>query len=425
MDVKQEHFYVPYNVVWKNWDKFISGGEKMDYKGIVPNTCMHDILMHIVSVFDLSGISIIPTNTGGENSLSFPASLNVARNMLLNVDRVAEEYHIKDLLAPQYEVIKKIHDFDLTNDVYPNPYDFVLVTTPSIDQAAREQTFINYLSAQNLTGNKYLEEIKPYILEVMETNSSIWLPTLQGFDKMVLFYEFVKPLCGLGSNIDYLNMGRLTLAELILMQSLSITRDYLDYKGPFAGFATQLDLGYRQASQLPMTILHLRANYSVWYNNYRDILLEADAFEPQDDDSVSLSEIFTLLIPRQRCWEKDSFTTALDNPGTGNVGVPVGAQGANFGGYVYQVQKPSEIDTDQLDGNDIYEVNIDGHSWQLPTSFLGGINSRDVSDEPASMSGFSLYQLDAAQRAQKWLQKPCILVIVLAISTIFVLVYVT
>ena len=43
MHVKQEQFYVPKNVVWQNWDKFLSGGENLDYEGKVPSVSLHNL----------------------------------------------------------------------------------------------------------------------------------------------------------------------------------------------------------------------------------------------------------------------------------------------------------------------------------------------------------------------------------------------
>ena len=46
--------------------------------------------------------------------------------------------------------------------------------------------------------------------------------------------------------------------------------------------------------------------------------------KPRRDDTITDDELFVLLMPRVRCWEKDSYTTALDNPATADAVVPVG-----------------------------------------------------------------------------------------------------
>ena len=73
MDVKQEQFYIPYNVVWRNWDKFISGGEKMDYQGVVPNKSMQQIVNALFSQLKTYGcnlpLAIMPTTDQRANHL--------------------------------------------------------------------------------------------------------------------------------------------------------------------------------------------------------------------------------------------------------------------------------------------------------------------------------------------------------------------
>lgn len=45
MDVRQEHFYVPNNILWKNWDKFITGGQNLDDTSVLPTTSIYKILI--------------------------------------------------------------------------------------------------------------------------------------------------------------------------------------------------------------------------------------------------------------------------------------------------------------------------------------------------------------------------------------------
>lgn len=45
MFVKQEHFYVPNNILWKNWDKFITGGPNLDDTSVLPTFSLYKVLM--------------------------------------------------------------------------------------------------------------------------------------------------------------------------------------------------------------------------------------------------------------------------------------------------------------------------------------------------------------------------------------------
>ena len=390
MDVKQEHFYVPYNIVWKNWDKFISGGEKMDYKGVVPNTTMQAIVQ--VAGDYLIGDELGFPLTIEENQVvidlhAFDDMLRMIENNLIST---GDDFQIKDLLKPQFEVINQMRDLCRIYEDQEGQNIQIFERSSVMDMGTYYGMKLGY---------KYFDQILPAL--IANDSNFFWKPNTTFFGLIELMYEFYKPIIGIGSNIDYLNMGRITFTDFlyILMQDLYNYREGHDMTGTWK---YQLHTDY--VSAVPMSILNLRANYNVWYNNYRDVLLEADAFEPVDIDNITQTELFVLLVPRQRCWEKDAFTTALDNPGTGNVGVPINnSVNVANGDYEFYAQRvPDETIT--KDGNNIYKVELDGESWYLPTAYLTGINSQNNSMTYGNQ-GFSLYALDAAQRAQKWLQK--------------------
>ena len=48
MHVKQEQFYVPKNVVWENWDKFLSSGEDLQYQGKEPSFSLYDCVLNLL-----------------------------------------------------------------------------------------------------------------------------------------------------------------------------------------------------------------------------------------------------------------------------------------------------------------------------------------------------------------------------------------
>ena len=408
MDVRQEHFYVPYNIVWKNWDKFISSGEKLNYHGVVPNVSMQKIINSILFTMNINGTNVnefpvyiplilsLSDNDHLANEFKFDTSrmLNYVDDIINMLDFVGDKFEIKDLLKPQYETCDLLVEWLRTNGNV-NRVLFVSLSNSNVSN------FIDTFFGTNDYQSKYLQTIAPAIKRVAEVGemATTIIPTDSGVELLTILYEFFKPLIGIGSNLDYLNMSRITLTDFIYtsVNSINILQNN-----------TQADWRVKTSNftELPMSVLHLRANYNIWYNNYRDILLESNAYEPYDGDDISYDELFVLLIPRQRCWEKDAFTTALDNPGTGNVGVPVNfgqAQGLpNVHGFIQQVEQEVQNDT-KANGNNIYRISIGNDSWELPTAYLTGINEKDINY--ISAGGFSLYQLDAAQRAQKWLQK--------------------
>ena len=412
MEVKQEHFYVPYNIVWKNWDKFISGGEKMDYKGVVPNVSMQSMFQAIESVLPIS-MSIVNAR---DNQLDYNPNLNGVshyefaidmddRPFITNttLDYATSFYNAKDLLA----YIKEVKEVLSTTEITTKP---MFVAGYSEVEHQLSKWLRNVVEENALEFNsKYIQELITRYKEDASANQLVVIPTNEGVKWLSIIYEFYKPLIGLGSNIDYLNMGRLSLTDFIFAYTNTIRNIMVELEVNIPeSFDLSLGIGEeyfsKQLSEIPLSVLNLRANYSIWYNNYRDILLEEAALEPIDLDAVTNQELFNLLLPRQRCWEKDAFTTALDNPGTGNVGVPVGSVNVAFSQYESFMQAVDGSVEPNENANNVYLINLDGQTWKLPTSYLSGMNNFDE-ENPIQNQGFSLYQLDAAQRAQKWLQK--------------------
>lgn len=421
MDVKQEHFYVPYNVVWKNWDKFISGGEKLDYNGIVPNatifryysTAFSKLSVDSLVLTKVNNLVVNPDTNERANGYTIDNRILQLASMKLDLDSVADTFQIKDILAPQYKVIEMLGEIDHTLYTSANGLLFEKLDTDTLLLDGKKTVLNTFLNKHAMLGNKYIEEISPAIYQFMDTYGFVLLPTPLGFEYISLLYEYVKPFVGLGSNLDYLNMCRLTLSEYIISLIVSLTMASIDSETSPGFVLTPYGI-----NSTPLSILNLRANYNIWYNNYRDILLEENAIEPYDGDDITDDEIFTLLVPRQRCWEKDAFTTALDNPGTGSVGVPLNISRYDSSGDVipanYVINKANSVFYDDIslsyinsEGNSIAEVELDGNKWRIPTSFLSGVNPLvNISDDDIQpVQGFSLYALDAARRAQIWLQK--------------------
>lgn len=151
---------------------------------------------------------------------------------------------------------------------------------------------------------------------------------------------------------------------------------------------------------------HLRANYAIWYNYYRDQLLDTLWAAPYDGDGIGDHEILKLLLPRQRCWAKDTFTTALANTGTGSMIVPIDYSSSPFDSATKMVV--TGVGKNDLEDMTMSKYELtDGTKVDLPTRFLSGMHAA-ISSDQASYYGFSLDMLNRAQRAQKWLQKALI-----------------
>lgn len=442
MEVKQEHFYVPYNVVWKNWDKFISGGEKMDYNGVVPNVSIMSCVEAFNQLFQNVKVELGEYDLSDDPNKSGLTAYGITNQIKFwnleaigegaaptfhnDIDLIGEQYEIKDLLKPQHEALSQIY----ANYSSYEPWFFVQTSGGSASAT------IALLERQAKIWK--VNEVKEYrallaqFYAMAEDSGNLVIPTAHGFAQLRNYYDFYKSFVGIGSNLDYLNMGRITYLDFVYAIIRDLSAIYND-NGDLDGVQFNLDSAY--CSDTPLSVLNLRSNYNIWYNNYRDILLEANAFEPVDMDEVTNEELAMLLVPRQRCWEKDAFTTSLDNPGTGNVSVPTSLMGLPSSlPYIaepYFITNPVSITgyskdatiqennnggiqyVPNKDMNGIAEITIDGDKYKVPNSYLTGLspsvsigesNPTDGSVDYA-FSSFSLYALDAAQRAQKWLQK--------------------
>ena len=228
--------------------------------------------------------------------------------------------------------------------------------------------------------------------------------TTEGYDFIKRLYKPYQPFVGVGSYLDCLNMGCLTEEHFIYLWYCSFV--YAQANGG------DFILNYDILSDLQLRALELRALYLIWYNNYRDQLLETSAMKPRRDDTITDDELFVLLMPRVRCWEKDSYTTALDNPATADAVVPVGNH--NYVKLYYQgVDGKTGLGVTDSDINksetNLYAIkfNSDNEVLRIPTNFLHGINNGDDVDSNSFKGAayFSLHVLDAVKRAQRFLRK--------------------
>ena len=414
MHVKQEHFYCPYNIVWKNWDKFISGGADLNYKGVVPNVTMQRIAKQIDTWLLKDEIYLhpyVPTTgrKGWQISSRVPLMQSIASLRESMASDFGFRYEITDILQEQVEA-------------YNNFIQWIFNVPTIGDTSGSELLFVQYLGDDfsalwrkydeeyNLINNKYVSNMEDSLREYMASpdySGYVTLPTSLGIEFLQHMYDIFKSFIGVGSNIDYLNMNRLVFGDFLGAVCFAFGEPVAD-----DFFISLRDLGF---TETPMSILHLRANYAVWYNNYRDVLLEAKAQEPIDTDEITDDELITLLVPRQRCWAKDAFTTALDNPGTGNVAAPINISTmvGNAGSDLYSIKYINDLtgqgvdmygDTKYAENmNNIAEIKFGDETVRIPTAFLSGQSPLTAT----TYGGYalSLYALDAAQRAQKWLQK--------------------
>lgn len=278
--------------------------------------------------------------------------------------------------------------------------------------------------------------LKPtfYILDVLFGQSSLFdymcAPKLNLIQIESYFREFIQ------SDFDYtykqvllrgsdgtaqreyfVNLcGRYTFSTL-LNESSSYINQYLNFANfesldyiPIDGFtykcASGGDVNANQSFLLHDSFnwLPFRANYMVWYWNYRDKLLELNNIDPEDyiGDVPQPIELVVMSLMRPRAWSKDMFTTALDNTGSGNVYVPTtdvhNGENVNVNTNVGDSSGDSDIST---------TFALNGTLYRLPSRYLESLSPD--SDTKQISSSITVDNINRARMLAKFLQKELIL----------------
>lgn len=347
MYVKQESFVVPMRLVWSRFERFITG--KKNDESSLPVTNIYSILTSYRELYyfpdSISFLSLFLSETFGTIKRDLDSwLLGVRSNSMLN------QFAIADTL---YYQCKRFYD-----DV-KNIYD---------------------------SGEKTVER---------------W---------SLAFWDLFSPIVGPGSMLDYMNAPIAQYSAFYESFRFFFgdvtTGDGMSWDVFFAPYSGMCD--YNFFNSLPFNWLPFRAAYLVWYWNYRDQLLESDALDPEDyrADSVSEYEQVVMTVLRPRCWSKDTFTTALQNTGSGNLVVPISG---NVISSSYSDDSTSGVpDTDLInnDGSLIRKIHVAGTDYLIPTNYLSGVEG---SGRSFSESGFGIDLLRRVQRLARWLQKNLIL----------------
>lgn len=444
MYVRQEHFYVPNRIVWKNWDKFFTGGEKLDYTTPPPTFSVKSAVDSFLSLLPpiigfSSSVDNMPAlqlrsysstvgspegyyvlNDDVDSSISWKDSM---RGRLLWILQRSYQMDllpagVSDLLQPFYDVVRSYMDSLPANSednnrlmLFEPIQGWSLISDKDI-QASGYGSLLAYSIAQST--DAYESVLARAIDNWMNKHSKLKYayPMTDNMRMLVhALYDCYRQYVGTSSNLDYLSYVRLTPTDFFYVVYMSYLESIAGITD-FAESAPVVSFESKYFSSTPLTVFALRANYAIWYNYYRDQLLELNAPEPSQEDTVTSFELFQLLLPRQRCWSKDTFTTALTSTGTGNVVVPVVNSGTN--NYISQF---SYYKNAGADANSVDFINADmctiqttnGDKIEIPTRFISGLSkSKETATNKTSMSYFSLDMLDACRRAQKWLQKALI-----------------
>lgn len=420
MYVHQESFYVPENTLWDDFDKFISGGTKLDYQGKKPSMSLQTMWRSWYDYLSVQGETGMFTNIylSKEQGNFYATStyIDAMQGYTLPFKVLVDNIQMLDLFEYIEDVFHKCGDYlsqlqDSNGRVllFTKGYAQPSSTTPNDD-------FTLYYNESQ--PNKYLRKIAPSIQVLFDginngQGRDYIIPTPEGMQFLNYMYEIVKPFFGYSSYLDNLGYNKLTFDNFVYCFIATFTTDFI-FKPSLTATTLTLDAIFDSMSMFmsnePQDILPLRAQYSVWWNNYRDQLLETNAPEPVTTTVITDREILCLLAPRVRCWHKDTFTTALDTPGTGMVGVPITR--SIYNGTPMNITSLNDLSGDVVgnlgasDDMNISEIEFNGQRWNIPTAYISGLTQLDnIKVEDMPVDGFSLYALDAAKRAQKWLQR--------------------
>lgn len=188
--------------------------------------------------------------------------------------------------------------------------------------------------------------------------------------------------------------------NILIYGSVNLKEDYLD---PLF-------------SEVPLNFMPFKAYYLIWYWNYRDQLLETGILDPEEDDflgtTITDEMVVYCTINRQRCWFKDTFTTALTNTGDGNLIVPIKSIDSDYEVKFYDGDRLVDT-TDERSayaaGATIASYTFDGHEYNIPMRYLGAANY-DLGYSNDDLENYvSLDLFDRIKRLRSFVQKRLIL----------------
>ena len=135
------------------------------------------------------------------------------------------------------------------------------------------EEFLESKDYDRVMNNKYLSKLigdGVFSESVLSDGSGLRVPTDEMLAITKLFYEIIKPLFGYGSYLDMFEYDILSYTDYLALFVLSMRNNHGEVMG-----ITEDVLNYVNGTG--REILTLRSMYTIWYNNYRDQLIETRA----------------------------------------------------------------------------------------------------------------------------------------------------
>ncbi|MGM9811051.1 MAG: major capsid protein [Paludibacteraceae bacterium] len=465
MRLKSETWYCPNHILWDGWDNFITKGQDLSDTSKVPSISLlqcigracYRVFGNNPLVF-LTGVNLMYHS----NTIDIDSTPTPMHNTVISIDHLIKfvESIKSSLQSPSVDELDDLFDYSinviddyltylndyktqgfyidkdrisdsnkvlldsLINGYYVDHYAYLFrYSTDAFNYTPQVPSLDGYLEGPlmyNDTNKPLFNDFDSKIYPSIKDNS-YYIPSEFAVRLYQFLYDMISPLCGLGSNLDYLSYRCLSpvdcyynfvrylnykchpVIEYLDEDQTQVSSNSISVPVQITPIQIVTSQGF-EFNSAPMSVLPLRALYAIWWNNYRDQLLETASPEPCTLSTISDDELLHLLVPRLRCWSKDTFTTALANTGTGNMVVPISN---SLSGYRTSYVFPNDSKEDILDLDKTSFKLSDGTQIDLPTRFIDAMHSTK-SGGTYLKYGFSLDTLRRAGRTEKWIQKALI-----------------
>lgn len=423
MVLKQESFFVPLPQIWRHSYKFFTGknGFNENMPSVTPRRIWSLYCNYPLKVFanighsieDLDGtenkfaaifkcLNAIYISTTDKKWSDVAGSTPFYSWMVSGVEQfrqwlydVYEPRKMYDLALPAYQILERFLDKG-NSDGYLQNLSFLLNDSNN-SHDFRKNVIIEFCS---VFGNVITDVINYFV-----GPSSL-------FD--YLGWPVVSKWLKYDSQGDPIVVKEWNITNCIQFYLLACVQAY--------GATPSIDLrSYLQEffSEIPLVFGPFKAYYLIWYWNYRDQLLETDILDPEEDEflgsNITDNVILYCTLMRQRCWFKDTFTTALTNTGDGNLFVPTANDINTSCELVYYDDNGQLINTS--DGQNAFDsgatsckITLGNISYKIPMNYLRGSQEGSYSSiASAGPSFISLDMFDRIRRLRSVVQKRLIL----------------
>lgn len=366
MVMKQESFFVPLPQVWKHSYKFFTG--KNGFNEQMPSMSPYDVW----HVYDDDFLRDMIYSVGSGDELGFDELVHKLSVFYSGLSPYTEGYTYSTAVSEYFITSMEL----LSTEVYSFLYgiynsrkmmDLVLPLYKEFDKFCKSQ-YILELSSSFDKEEEHADEIISQLKELSE-HLGDWMKRIHQFffGPSTLFDYLGWPIT-IDKNFD--TDGYTNVFVMAVWRNIFIYGSYTDLN-EFIGDCF---------SKVPLVFLPFKANFLIWYWNYRDQLLETGILDPEEDEfldsEITENVVIYCTLMRQRCWFKDAFTTALTNTGDGNLLIPVGTDSQTIEYTFYDdsgnLVNTSDADAAYVAGATVCQVQNGIYTYKIPMNYLRG-----------------------------------------------------